>query len=76
MRTKFTSAPCPKCKGRLKYTHTVPSAYTVQEWVYTEDDRYPIDVTRSFPFDYFKCEDCKSKFYWGDTSWYDGFIEE
>jgi len=75
MRTKFTNAPCPHCKGRLLFSHTEQSSYTTQEWVYTEDDRYPVDVNRNFPFEYFKCEDCKKRFYWGDTSWYDGFIE-
>lgn len=66
---------CPSCGGDMVKTHNQTTYTEYQEWKYTEDDRYLVDIRVPFDVEHFKCSTCKKRFYWGDTSYYDGFIE-
>lgn len=65
---------CPNCGNAMNFTHTEHGYITEQEWRYTEDDRYLEDVKIRVQEDHFKCPHCQKRYFWGYTSYYDGFI--
>lgn len=71
---------CPNCQAPLTHTHTkdITDYVAVNELRHYEDDSEWVTVDKKFTFTffYFACPTCKRKWYWGDTSYYDGLIEE